>query len=198
MIGGGNIGGTLGRKWAAAGHAVTFGLRDPASGTANTLRDAVPGASVGWFEEAAGDADVVLLAVPGDTLGGVVATIGADLDGRIVIDATNNLGGETMHGIDSITAAAPDARVFRAFCTLGWENFDQPTFADGTADLFYCGPDGDADAVMQGLVDAVGLRPVRVGDLDQVNLIDNLTRLWFALAMGQRRGRHLAFKLLAD
>ena len=29
IVGAGNIGGTLGRKWAEAGHDVTFGVRHP-------------------------------------------------------------------------------------------------------------------------------------------------------------------------
>jgi predicted dinucleotide-binding enzyme len=29
LIGEGNVGGTLGRRWAKAGHAVTFGVRNP-------------------------------------------------------------------------------------------------------------------------------------------------------------------------
>jgi 8-hydroxy-5-deazaflavin:NADPH oxidoreductase len=31
ILGAGNIGRTLGAKWAAAGHAVVFGVRDPGS-----------------------------------------------------------------------------------------------------------------------------------------------------------------------
>ena len=49
---------------------------------------------------------------------------------------------------------------------------------------------------MEGLIADIGLRPIYVGDLDQVTLIDTLTRLWFALAFQQGYGRRLAFKLL--
>jgi hypothetical protein len=35
---------------------------------------------------------------------------------------------------------------------------------------------------------------VRVGNLDQVEDVDSVTRLWFALS--RTRGRHLAFKVL--
>jgi hypothetical protein len=45
------------------------------------------------------------------------------------------------------------------------------------------------------LIVGVGLRPVLVGDLDQVHLVDTPTALWAALAYGQGRGRHLAFKV---
>ena len=35
-----------------------------------------------------------------------------------------------------------------------------------------------------------------IGGLDQLQVIDNLTRLWFALARGRNMGRRLAFKVL--
>jgi hypothetical protein len=35
-----------------------------------------------------------------------------------------------------------------------------------------------------------------VGGVDQVNVVDGVTQLWFALAFGQQRGQNLAFKLL--
>ncbi len=49
---------------------------------------------------------------------------------------------------------------------------------------------------MEGLISGVGLRPVRVGGLDQLGLVDMLAGLWFALAFGQGHGRRLAFKVL--
>lgn len=106
------------------------------------------------------------------------------------------MAGGPINGIGAITAALPSADVFRAFNTLGWENFAAPTFAGVPADLFYCGREGDADTLVGRLITAIGLRPVRVGDLDQVDVVDLVTRLWFALA--RTRGRHLAFKVLQD
>ena len=50
---------------------------------------------------------------------------------------------------------------------------------------------------MESLITAVGLRPVWVGDgTHGADLLDGLTRLWFALAINQGRGRHLAFRML--
>jgi predicted dinucleotide-binding enzyme len=37
VIGAGNVGGTLGRRWAQAGHAVVFGVRDPNDEKVRTL-----------------------------------------------------------------------------------------------------------------------------------------------------------------
>ena len=84
----------------------------------------------------------------------------------------------------------------RAFSSLGWENFAEPDFDGVAADLLWCGPDGAAGARVEGLISEVRLRPVRVGGLDQLGLVDMLVGLWFALAFGQGHGRRLAFKVL--
>jgi predicted dinucleotide-binding enzyme len=100
----------------------------------------------------------------------------------------------TLHSGD----AAPTAQVFRAFSTPGWENFADPVIGGVQADLFYAGPEGDADTVVSGLITDVGLRPVRVGGREQLHIVENLTALWFTLTLQQGRGRHLAFKMLSE
>lgn len=196
VIGAGNIGGTLGRGWAQAGHDVTFGVRDPDSPQLATRLEAAPTATSSPIVEAARGADAVLLAVPGAALDNVLTDLAPHAAETVIIDATNNMAGGPMNGVSAITAALPGADVFRAFNTLGWENFATPTFAGVPADLFYCGPEGDADTLVESLIAAIGLRPMRVGDLDQVDVVDSVTRLYFALA--RTRGRHLAFSVLQD
>ena len=43
VIGTGNVGGTLGRRWAEAGHDVTFGTRDPSSDKVKQLLGSLGG-----------------------------------------------------------------------------------------------------------------------------------------------------------
>src|SRR5207245_3286353 len=45
VIGTGNIGGTLGRKWAAAGHEVAFGVRDASSPRHQALVEGIESAA---------------------------------------------------------------------------------------------------------------------------------------------------------
>jgi hypothetical protein len=149
-------------------------------------------------DEAASGADVVVLAVPGDATATVIGSLGPVLDGTVVVDATNRVGHSPMHSIDTIRELAPSALPYRAFNTLGWENFAEPTFADGVADLFFCGPDGPGRTLVEGLIDDVGLRPMWVGDLETLPVIEALAGLWFALALRQGLGRHLAFRTLRD
>jgi predicted dinucleotide-binding enzyme len=101
-----------------------------------------------------------------------------------------------MHSLASISAVAPEVRVYRAFNSLGWEVFAEPQYGDQQADLFYCGPPGSAQHKVETLITDVGLRPIYVGALDQAPAADAITRLWFALAIGQKHGRRLAFKTL--
>jgi hypothetical protein len=191
------IGSTLGRKWAKAGHTVMFGVRNVENPEVQALvRSLGRSASVGTPAEAIEFGEVVVFAIPGGAMAETIGNHAQALHGKIVIDAANRIGAPEMNSAAIFAAHAPDARVFRAFNSLGWENFENPMFGDVQADLFYCGPGGDAQVAVETLISDVGLRPVRVGDIDQASLIDAVASLWFALALGQGLGRHLAFKLL--
>ncbi|WP_214319947.1 NADPH-dependent F420 reductase [Nonomuraea sediminis] len=176
VIGKGNVGGTLGQAFAAAGHEVTHGSRS------TPIPDALAGA------------ETVVLALPGTAVAGFLEEYGPELDGKLVVDAVNRMGEDKLHSAADVAAKAPGARYARAFNSYGWENFADPTFDGQVGDLFYSSAEADKDAVEQ-LVDAVGLRPVYLGP-DQYDALDGVLRLWFALAVGQGRGRHLAFRVL--
>ena len=194
VLGAGVIGRSLAGRWREAGHNVTIGVREP--GRADVAEFAASiGARATTIPDAVRANDVVLFAISGNAVDDVLPTV-PELDGKIVIDATNDVRGAQLNHVSAIAAAAPSARVFRAFNTVGWENFVDPDYDGIPGDLIYCGPDGDARAVVEGLIAATGLRPVRVGDQDAVAIVDAMTRLWFALAFQQGWGRGVGFKVL--
>ena len=185
VIGTGNIGGTLGQRWLDAGHDVVYGARTPA--------DQGPGgAPVLAIGEALDDADVVVLAIPGPAVAALAAEHAAALNGKPVIDATNNIGGESFNAHAAITQAAPQARYVRAFNTLGWENFAEPL--PGSA-MFYAA-DPAAEDVASQLITAVGLDPALVGGADAAGTVDALLPLWFALVKQRGGNRKLALRLV--
>jgi 8-hydroxy-5-deazaflavin:NADPH oxidoreductase len=196
VIGSGNIGGALSERLAAAGREVTVGVR--AGGARDGLDERV---SVASIADAVGGAGTVVVAIPGGQVQAFAADHGAALAGKVVIDATNDVSGGD-DGSLSHTAAwaehAPGAVVARAFSTLGFENYRDPTVAGQTPSLLWCGPDGDAGAVVEDVVRAVGLDPVRIGGLEAAAILDGMTRVWFQLVFTQRMGRRLAFRLLRD
>jgi hypothetical protein len=145
--------------------------------------------------DALADAEVVLLAVPGAAVPQLLADHGDALSGRVVIDATNDLGGERLHHAEAYAAHAAGARLVRAFNTLGFEMFAEPAVGGEVANLFWCGPE---DAGVEPLIADVGLRAVRVGDIDAIDVVDGVARLWLTLVFRQGHPRRTAFRMLAD
>jgi predicted dinucleotide-binding enzyme len=185
VIGTGKIGGTLGRKWSAAGHDVVYGSR----GGAGEGPGGAPLMAVG---EALTGADAVLLAVPGRAVAEVVRTHGAALDGKVVIDAANRVGEPVVNSRAAIAAAAPQAQYVRAFNTLGWENFADPPKG---AVLFFAA-DPDARPAAEELISAVGLAPAFVGDAGASVTVDALLPVWFALVQQHNGNRRLALSVV--
>jgi hypothetical protein len=198
VLGAGNIGGTLGRRWVNAGHSVAFGVNDPGGKNAQALRSELGNrAKIGTIADAlGGNPDVVFMALPGAIMDSTIAQYASQLDGRIIIDAANKMGAASMNSFGSLQQYVPGARIYRAFNTYGYENFANPEFDGVQADLFFCGTPSDSREVVERLISAVGLRPVYLGGIEQVGIVDGIAGLWFALAVGQSRGRHLAFKVL--
>ncbi|MBV9690425.1 MAG: NAD(P)-binding domain-containing protein [Ktedonobacteraceae bacterium] len=198
VLGAGNIGGTLGKKWSTAGHQVRFGVNDPSGKNAQSIRAELGNrAVIGTTRDALQDnPDVVLVSLPGGAIEQTAQEYAAQLNGRIIIDAANRMGEDSMHNLAHFQQHAPQAQLYRAFNSLGWENYAEPDFDGIRADLFYCGPDGEARTKVEQLISDVGLRPVYLGGNEQMGLLDSIASLWFTLAIGQKKGRHLAFKVL--
>lgn len=191
VIGSGRIGGGYGSLWAKAGHAVTYGVRDPQGTNIRRALEHSPNAKVASIPEAVRDAEVVLLAVPG----GAVAELVADLEltGKVVIDTTN--GSPPGESPKRLQQLKPTARVVRAFNYYGFDVIDHSSFADDRADAFLCGDDTDARGVVARLANDAGFNPVDFGGLGNATAQDGLLGVWFALS--QRLGtRVLAFKVL--
>src|SRR5262249_22726728 len=130
VLGAGKIGGTLGRKWTAAGHQVAYGVRDPQTADAQALRQSGEQGTVGQIGEAlAADPQVVLMAVPGAAMEATITAHAAQLNGHIIIDAANRMGSDRPDSWALYQTYTPAAHVYRAFNTYGYENFANPTFA---------------------------------------------------------------------
>ena len=198
VLGAGNIGGTLGCKWVAAGHQVVFGVNNPNGEKASKLRSDLGDRAVihTTADALATNLDVVVLAIPGTAMDATIAQYADQLDGKIIIDTANKMGASTRNSFAALQQHTPHARIYRAFNTLGWENFANPFFDGTPADLFFCGTDGESRATVEQLIADIGLGPVYLGGIEQVGVVDSVLGLWFALAVGQGRGRQLAFKVL--
>lgn len=82
ILGAGNVGGTLGRRFSEADNEIYFGVPNPSE-----HQDKKSFAEVGSVAEAAEDAAAILLAVPYGAVSDALRECG-DLTDKIIVDAT--------------------------------------------------------------------------------------------------------------
>ncbi len=193
IIGTGNIGATLARHWARAGHRLHLGSRDPGDAGARELADEVS-ASLSTPAAAAAQGEVVTLAIPGDAIADTVRELAGELEAKTIVVPANQIGRGDSDFAGEVLELVPGAGVIRAFNTLPFELIAAGTLDGERLDMLYAASD-DADALAAELISACGLRPIRVGGIEQAPLLDGMFALWAALAFGGGRGRRIAFAL---
>ena len=172
IIGSGNIGGTLARLWARAGHDVMVSnSRGPAS-----LRDfaAETGVRAGTVDEAARFGDVVLLATPWrspEALPSPGAVVG-----KVVIDAMNPYTAEgglydlgDRSSAEETAGRLPGAKIVKAFNTIWVRHLEANGRPDAPLDerhaVFVAGDDLEAKTTVFRLIEDIGFGPVDTGSL---------------------------------
>jgi 8-hydroxy-5-deazaflavin:NADPH oxidoreductase len=204
ILGTGAVGGTLGRRWAALGHEIRFGSRDPGAARVRRLVQGIVGtASAAGMAEAVAGAEVVVLATPYEAHAAVLRAAG-DLAGRIVVDATNPLkpnlagllAGHDTSGAEELARLARGARIYKALNQTGWETMADPVFAGGRAVMFVAGDEPAGKATVLGLVAELGFEAVDAGGLAAARTLEPLALLWIRTTIRQAQGRDVAFGLL--
>jgi predicted dinucleotide-binding enzyme len=191
IIGAGNVGGGLGKAFAAVGHEVVFGVRDPESPKALSALGEVPDAGVASPGEAVAGADAVVFALRPAGLGATVAEVGS-LAGRIVIDAMNRFDGEPGRSTSQdLAALLPGARIAKAFNTIGFENYATAREREAKVAMFVAADDAEAKRVAMDLATELGFQAEDAGPLANANALEEMVRVWLALA--QVHGRHVGF-----
>ena len=194
IIGTGDVAGALGPEFAAQGHTIIYGSRNPDRKEARTLVGKTgQGASVMSPGDAAQAAEIVVLAVPGTLVGDIVKGLG-DLSGKIIIDPTNPLKRELTkfhHAVDSsngeiIQAIAPEADVVKAFNTLGWKTMIDPATAGGPVSIPLAGNSPEAKATVSNLVTGMGLEPIDVGGIEHAHWLEGMAILLLNNRFGAR------------
>jgi predicted dinucleotide-binding enzyme len=204
IIGSGNVGGTLGTRWAKGGHQVTFGSRNPGDeDMKQLLAHAGSNARAATLQDAAKVGEVLLLATPWSATKEVVQSLG-DLTGKVLIDATNPVlpdlsglavGGNTSAG-EQVASWARGAKVVKSFNTVGSNIMENPAFGQEKPVLFFCGDDAGAKDKVKQLADELGFEGVDAGPLTHARLLEPFALLWISLAFKAGLGREFAFKLL--
>jgi 8-hydroxy-5-deazaflavin:NADPH oxidoreductase len=175
VIGTGQVGSTLARKFVAAGHQVALAnSRGPQTlhGLAEELGNHAHPASV---PEAARYGDVAIVAIP---FGRYPQLPAPDLAGRVVVDCMNYYPEQDGHVADLddnrttsselVAAHLPGARVVKAFNAMEAEHLHDYGHCGG-AEMLYGIPvsadDDQAKRMVMDLVEELGFDPVDAGNL---------------------------------
>ena len=160
VIGRGNVGGGLARRWRDAGHEVQEIGRDGGD---------------------ASGADVLLVAVPSAEIANALGKL-TGIEGKLTIDATNAYGGRNeefeslAHEVKSIVGG-PTAKSFN----LNFANlYDEIGAQRVPPSSLYCAED-EAREVTERLIRDAGYDPVYAGGLDKARMLEEHLALLFAV-----------------
>jgi 8-hydroxy-5-deazaflavin:NADPH oxidoreductase len=160
VIGRGNVGGGLAKKWRDAGHEVDELGRDGGDASA---------------------ADVLLVAVPGSEIENALGKV-TGIEGKLTIDATNAVHGRNEkfgslgHEVRSIVGG-PTAKSFNLnFARI----YDEIAAQRVPPSNLYCA-EAEAREVTERLIRDAGYEPVNAGGLDKARLLEEHLELLFAI-----------------
>ena len=175
LIGSGNIGGTLARLLAGAGHEVILANSRGPESLAGLVAEIGPAATAATPAGAAEAGEVVVVAIPFFRYPDLPA---AELAGRIVVDATNYYAGrdgsfpEIAAGragsSELLAAALPNARLVKAFNTIHFRHLAAdgvPTGTPGRRAIPIAGDDAGAKATVAARIDQIGFDAYDGGSL---------------------------------
>jgi predicted dinucleotide-binding enzyme len=160
VIGRGNVGGGLARRWERAGHDVTELGKDGGD---------------------ASDADVLLVAVPSAAIVDALGKV-SGIEGKVAIDATNAFTGRDegfeslAHQVKSIVGG-PTAKSFNLNYALVYDRIDEQRVRPGN---LYAADDEAREATEQLIRDA-GYDPIYAGGLDSARMLEEHLALMMAV-----------------
>ena len=209
VLGSGEVGRCLAAGFSGRGHEVMLGSREPGKPElVEWLSGDGAGVQAGTFAEVAKYGELLVLALLGNAAEEVIADAGVEnFNGKVVIDAMNPLDFSAgfppklaIAGDDSlgerIQRALPDAKVVKAFNTIGNPYFVDPDFSDGRPTMLIAGDDADAKrTVGDALADFGWDEPVDLGGIEGSRELEAICIAWVKIG-GARGSWDHGFKLL--
>lgn len=207
VLGSGGVATTLASGFLKHGHEVMLGSRTP-----EKLKEwaaANRSGKTGNFADAAVFAEVVVLAVKGSAAWEALRRAGEEnLKNKVVIDACNPIAdAPPTNGVlkffttlneslmEQLQKHFADARMVKAFNSVGAPFMVNPEFKDGKPTMFICGNDEKAKKTVTEILDQFGWDAADMGGAEAARAIEPLCMLWCIPGFLRNEWTH-AFKLL--
>ncbi len=195
IIGTGDMGDSLGPRFAELGYTVIYGSRHPDGEKAQGVaRRTGHNARVTTQLEAAQSGDIVILAVPWPAMETVAQSLGS-LDNKIVIDISfpheQADDGYYVSMVETSSAEMiqewnPGARVVKTFALQASYVIDDPGVVGGPVSIPIASDDREAKEQVAKIIAAMGLDPIDAGPLRLSRELEAMQRL-YGVPFFQRR-----------
>ncbi|MFZ9387823.1 MAG: NADPH-dependent F420 reductase [Chitinophagaceae bacterium] len=209
ILGSGIVGRVLASAFLSEGHEVMLGTRNISKNEVVSWQQENKLGLLGSFQETAQFGELIVLAVSGLAVEDALMLAGKEhFTDKTVIDATNPIAAVPPdHGVlkffttleeslmERIQKLIPDARVVKAFNSVGNAYMYKPQFPGGTPTMFICGNHEDAKRVVKELLTDFGWETEDLGSVEAARAIEPLCMLWCIPGFLHNRWDH-AFKLL--
>lgn len=201
VIGTGDMGDSLGPRFAGLGYRVIYGSRNPESEKVRALVEMTGEHSSATTQmQAAQGADIVLLLVPWPAMETVAQNLG-DMDGKIIIDVSMPFqqgdDGYPQHLLETSSAQMiqnwnPGAKVVKAFATMGSQLIDDPTVEGGMVSIPVASDHRDAKEKVASIISDMELDPVDFGPLRMARAIE-IMQMIYMIPLLQNRAQNWEF-----
>ena len=209
IIGSGVVGRVLGNGFLSEGHKVMLGTRNISKEEVIKWKNENPTVLLGSFQEAAQFGEIIVLAVSGLAVEDAINLAGKEhfID-KIVIDTTNPMAAVPPDNgvlkyfttleeslMERIQKILPDAKIVKAFNSVGNAFMYKPKFPAGIPTMFICGNDDAAKKTITDVLTSFGWETEDMGKVEAARAIEPLCILWCIPGFIRNQWTH-AFKLL--
>ncbi len=209
IIGSGIVGQVLAKAFLSEGHETMLGTRDTSKEDVVKWKKENAKGRIGTFEETAAFGELLVLATGGAITENAIKLAGINnFKNKPVIDATNPIDHQPpVNGVlkfftnldeslmERLQRLIPDAKLVKAFNSVGNALMYKPKFSEGIPTMFICGNDPGAKNTVTSILTDFGWEAEDMGGVESARAIEPLCILWLIPGFLHNQWNH-AFKLL--
>ena len=209
ILGSGVVGQVLATGFLKEGHTVMLGTRNTSKDEVVKWKTVNASGQTGSFEETARFGELLVLATGGSVTADAIKLAGSEhFANKVVIDATNPIAAAPpVNGVlkfftsldeslmEQIQRIIPEAKLVKAFNSVGNAFMYKPNFPGGIPTMFICGNDDAAKKTVTDILTSFGWETEDMGKVESARVIEPLCILWCIPGMLRNQWTH-AFKLL--